>query len=203
MLFFSVLAIASLLFPIAALGSITEYSSVGTDSSNQSIFTIGYDQSAYLLADGHRYRGDRGENDDDENEAMEEAGEAIGFGALAFVLGAGLLYPARRAFPATTRLFPASKTLFAKLLRQMKKWHVTAGILALVLSAVHGVFMFFAEGELEAHEWLGIFAEFLFLFGFLWGLGLLRLKKSPLMRSFHKTLMIGAVLLVIVHVVFS
>ncbi len=149
--------------------------------------------------DHDRYR------EHEEEEWTEEAGETLGWGAIAFAGGAGLLFPLRRGYPRIVKFITDKqlKKRLSMLLKWVAKWHVPAGILALMIASVHGITMFLAEGELEGEGILGLAGLILMILAGLFGAYLTRKKQARRVRNIHIGLLLSAGLLILIHIAAS
>lgn len=157
--------------------------------------------------DDHDERYNRGNGEErEEDEAAEEIGEALGWGAVGLAVGAGLLFPLKRSYPFLVQWLPKKrewKKRLSSLFKLLSKWHLLAGLLALTLMIIHGLFMFYAEGELSGRDWLGVFSASLIALGLIPGLVLLKNKKSRFIRKVHIAVVSVAGTLAIVHIALS
>lgn len=157
--------------------------------------------------DHHKYRTGELYNDHDdehdENEALEEGGELLGWGTVIAIGGAGALMPLRRGSRRLIKKFPNAKGKIISTLKLLGKSHIWIGTLALLLSSIHGVIMYLNEREFGFDEISGIISVGLMAIAAIFGVLLLKNKGSKQYRSIHFGFLIVAVILGAVHVLIA
>ena len=153
--------------------------------------------------EGEFYNGHYDKHKHDENEALEEGGELLGWGTVIAIGGAGALMPLRRGSRSIIKKFPNAKSGIISALKFLGKSHIWIGALALILSSVHGVMMYFNEREFGFDEISGTISVGLMAIAAVFGVLLMKNKGSKQYRSFHFAFLIVAVIIGAVHVLIS
>lgn len=146
------------------------------------------------------------DDDDDEGifgEAFEEVGEALGWGSIILAGVAALLFPVRRIIRISSIREQVGMDKLRTGVRWLQAWHLPAGILALIIAAVHGIIQFLDEGELELREWLGIGGIALVLLAAIIGFIMKGRRVTSSLRRTHVTILIAAGALVAFHLLLS
>lgn len=146
---------------------------------------------------------EHGEGDDDENEALEEGGELLGWGTVIAIGGASVLMPLRKGSRRLIKKFPNAKSGIVSSLKLLRKSHIWIGALAILLSSVHGVMMYLNEGEFGFHEISGTISVGLMAIAAIFGVLLLKNKGNQQFRSIHFGFLIVAVMIGAVHVLIA
>lgn len=163
-------------------------------------------QPSFADDDHHKYRTGEFYNDHDEhdeNEALEEGGELLGWGTVIAIGGAGALMPLRRGSRSLIKKFPNAKGRIISTLKLLGKSHIWIGTLAILLSSIHGVLMYLNEREFGFDEISGIISVGLMAIAAVFGILLLKNKGSKQFRSIHFGFLIVAVIIGTVHVLIS
>ncbi|NSL50854.1 hypothetical protein [Calidifontibacillus erzurumensis] len=110
-----------------------------------------------IIADKYRYDEHLTEHvyEHKKEDAIEEGGELLGWGAVIAVAGAGIILPLRRSSRSLMTKFPNTKKLLQSALKLFGKTHIFIGALAITLSVVHGLIMFVHEEEFGFREVAG------------------------------------------------
>lgn len=146
---------------------------------------------------------DRENGEGDENEALEEGGELLGWGTVIAIGGAGALMPLRRSSRSLINKFPSAKSGIISLLKLLGKSHIWIGALAILLSSVHGVMMYLNEGEFGFREISGTISVGLMGIAAIFGVLLFKNKGNKQFRSIHFGFLIVAVMIGAVHVLIA
>ncbi len=144
-----------------------------------------------------------GEGDHDENEALKEGGELLGWGTVIAIGGAGALMPLRRSSRSLIKKFPNAKSGIVSLLKLLGKSHIWIGALAILLSSIHGVLMYLNEGEFGFREISGTISVGLMAIAAIFGVRLIKNKGNQQFRSIHFGFLIVAVIIGAVHVLIA
>ena len=164
-------------------------------------------QPSFADDDHHKYRTGEYYNDyndeHDENEALEEGGELLGWGTVIAIGGASVLMPLRRGSRSLIKKFPNAKSGIISTLRLVGKSHIWIGALAIILSIIHGVMMYINEREFGFDEISGTISVGLMAIAAVFGVLLMKNKGSKQYRSFHFAFLIVAVIIGAVHVLIS
>lgn len=134
-----------------------------------------------------------------EEEAYEDLGETVGWGTLIAMGAAGLILPIRKSAKWTIRKFPKSKRFYLSSSKYLGKYHLFFGIMAIVLSAGHGVAMYISEGELESEGIIGLVAFLLMIIAAVFGTAIFKNKKVKSYRTTHTILIVLALFIGLVH----
>jgi hypothetical protein len=156
-----------------------------------------------VFADDDEYRKYEEHELEEENEAVEEGGEVLGWGTVAATAAAGTLFLLRRKVSFFTKIMPNGKPFFIQLLRLLTKWHISIGTIAVTLAAAHGILMYMAEGELTAHEYVGMVAVGLMTAAAVVGMVLAKNKRNSSIRATHMGLLLISGIFMVFHIVFS
>lgn len=165
-------------------------------SLNYGIFT---DNIAFA-DDFYEENYDQHGEDHEEDSALEEIGELIGWGAAIMMVVAGLLFPIRRSAKMILTNFPNKKTLFISISKLLGKNHVFIGVTALVFSIAHGISMYVSEGELESEGFTGIASVLLMVIAGVIGMFLMKNKKAKSARTTHTILLVFALVIAAFHI---
>jgi hypothetical protein len=141
----------------------------------------------------------RGGHGEDEG-PFEELGKMLGWGTAAAMGAAGVFFPMRRSMKWTIAQWPSAKSSVISLTKFLGKIHVPLGIIALVISIVHGVTMFISEGELEGEGIIGLASVIFLAIAAIFGATLLKNKKSKTVRTIHISLIGLALLIGLFHI---
>lgn len=161
------------------------------------------------FADDHHHKYRTGEfynghgDEHEENEALEEGGELLGWGTVIAIGGAGALMPLRRGSRSLIKKFPNAKGRIISTLKLLGKSHIWIGTLAILLSSIHGVIMYLNEREFGFDEISGIISVGLMAIASIFGALLLKNKGNKQFRSIHFGFLIVAVIIGAVHVLIS
>jgi uncharacterized protein YhhL (DUF1145 family) len=169
------------------------------------VAAIGFSTVNVALADDD-YEHERYEHhwEDDENESpFEEAGNIAGWVTFAAMGAAGILFPARRLAKTVIKEFASAKNLVVSLNKFLGKGHVLFGLFALVFALVHGMTMFLDEGKLEGDGAAGLSAAIFMFFSGIFGMILLKNKKSKMIRNVHMVLIGISLCIALFHIFFS
>lgn len=141
--------------------------------------------------------------DHEEDSALEEIGELLGWGAAIAMGVAGLLFPVRKSAKMILTKIPNAKTFFITISRLLGKNHVFIGVLALGLSIAHGISMYVSEGKLESEGLTGVAAVLLMVIASIIGMILMKNKKAKSARTIHTTLLVFALVIGAFHILIS
>ncbi len=154
--------------------------------------------------DHHKYRTGEFYNDHydkhDENEALEESGELLGWGTVIAIGGASVLMPLRRSSRGLIKKFPNGKGRIISTLKFLGKSHIWIGALAILLSSIHGVMMYINEREFGFDEISGTISLGLMTIAAVFGALLMKNKGSKQFRSIHLGFLLVAVIIGAAHV---
>lgn len=143
------------------------------------------------------------EEEDDDEGAYEDMGEAVGWGTVITMGAAGLIFPVRRSGKWILTNYPKSRKIYIFISKALGKYHLFIGIMALALSIFHGVAMYLSEGELEGEGIIGLGAVIVMLIAGILGTFLFKNKKSNTLRTTHTILIVFALLIGFAHIVIS
>lgn len=164
---------------------------------------IGVGEFNSVFADDDVEKYERHGEEHDEDELDEELGEFLGWTAIVTLGTAGLIFPIRRLTKSVITNFPAFKTGYITIAKFFGKYHITIGILALILSTVHGITMYVSEGELETEGIIGLGSGILMVVASIVGAVLSKNKKLKSVRTTHTILITFTLFAVILHVAIS
>ncbi len=136
-------------------------------------------------------------------DSYEDIGEAVGWGTVITMIIAGLIYPIRRSMKLVITNFPGLKKMYISISRFFGKYHIFIGIIALVLSIIHGIFMYLSDGELESEGIIGLGAVGLIVIASIVGSVLFKNKKVKSLRTTHTILIVLAFLVGAIHIFVS
>lgn len=143
------------------------------------------------------------EKHDHGDEAYEDIGEMVGWGTIIAMGAAAIIFPIRKSAKQILKNYPASKKFYIPFSKFFGKYHLLIGTIALVLSMLHGVFMYLSEGALESEGVIGLGAFILMVLAAIFGTVLYKNKKVKSLRTTHIVLMAFAFLIGIVHIITS
>lgn len=145
--------------------------------------------------------GEHREGGKHDDEAYEDVGEALGWGTAIAMGAAGIIFILRRSMKTVITKFPDSKSIFISLSKFFGKNHIWIGVIALVLSIIHGVLMFLSEGELDGDGIIGLGSVIFMAIASAIGAVLVKKKKLKSLRTTH-TIFIGlAVVIGLIHII--
>ncbi len=165
-------------------------------------FIFGIYANNFVLADDHdkeKYY-HHNEHEDDEDSVFEEIGEVAGWGAVILMGASGVLYPLRRSTKIMLSKISSAKKCTIAFSRFIGKHHILFGISALIISIVHGIFMFIDEDELELEALTGIGSFLLMVGAALVGGFLFKNKKAKNVRTIHILLIVLASMSGVFHI---
>ena len=154
-----------------------------------------------MAAYGEDYYGLEDRND--ESELAEDAGELLGWVAVALTIIPVALYPARKILPAAMRKKKESKKKLVSLLSVIKKLHEPVGIMLLLLAALHGLLLVWSEGEFGTDEWIGTISLLFAVIGGIFGASFAKKRKVKVLKYTHVGLLITAVLIGGIHILLA
>lgn len=155
------------------------------------------------FADDDYYEENYDREDHEDDGALKDLGELIGWGAAILMGVAGLLFPIRKSAKMILTNFPNAKTLFISISKFLGKNHVFIGLTALVLSIAHGISMYISEGELESEGFTGIASVLLMVIAGVVGMVLMKNKKAKSARTTHTILLVFALIIAGFHILIS
>lgn len=165
------------------------------------VFNVG---SHYVFADDdvYEYKEDYKEHDEQEG-ALEEIGETVGWGTAMAMGAAGVIFPLRRSTKMLISSVPYFKDIIVSTSKFLGKYHVLIGSFTLLLGISHGISMLIAEPELELNTVIGIGSIGLMVVAALFGIVLNKNKKSKNARKSHLFLISISILLGVFHILVS
>ncbi len=168
-------------------------------SLNYGIFATDIANADDFYQENYEHNGE----DHKKDSAFEEIGELLGWGTAIVVGIAWLLFPVRRSAKMILTNIPEAKTLFISISRFLGKNHVFIGVTALVLSIVHGIFMYISEGKLESEGFTGIASVLFMVIAGIIGMVLMKNKKAKSARTTHIILLVFATVIGAFHILIS
>ncbi|MBO8155732.1 MAG: hypothetical protein H0Z32_04670 [Bacillaceae bacterium] len=163
----------------------------------------------HVLADDDDHEEEEyGEMEEEESELLEESGEVIGWSIVALAGFAAAIYPGRKIAPHVLkkpeiRKNPHIRKPIQSVIKLTGKWHVSAGILALLAAISHGFLMLIYEKELGPREMIGIGSIGFLIFALFQGLFLTTNKTNKPLRKFHIVTVTIFIVLSAAHIVLS
>ncbi|OZI11047.1 hypothetical protein CEW92_13635 [Bacillaceae bacterium SAS-127] len=142
-------------------------------------------------------------HEDGENEVLKEGGELIGWAGIASFGLAATLFPLRKLIKPVKKRWPDKAAHTAKAARLSGKWHMSIGVLTLLMASIHGIMMFLAERELELREYMGIGATVLMAIAAVIGYILSANKRSKGTRFTHMGVLGIAAVMTLIHLALS
>ncbi|WP_017754114.1 hypothetical protein [Calidifontibacillus oryziterrae] len=136
----------------------------------------------------------------EKDEGLEEGGELLGWGTVIAMGGAAILMPLRRSSKKLMQIFPNGKSIIRTIMKFLSKFHIWIGAIVLALSGIHGTLLFLHEGEFESEVVLGLISFSLMALAAIFGVRLAKNKSMKNTRSIHIGLLIGAIVMVAIHI---
>ena len=141
--------------------------------------------------------------EDDNDELIEEVGEAIGWGSVILGSAAFVLFPLKRSAKTLVKITPTEyKSKLGMVLRFFSKSHVVIGIFALILGICHGLLMYYEEGALSARDLIGVVSIVALFIGAILGTLVWKFRKRSLLKPHFIVVLISGVTAVI-HIILS
>lgn len=139
----------------------------------------------------------------DGNEPTEEAGEVMGWLAIALTAVPIALYPAKKAMPTVIRKRKELRKQSALLLGLLRKLHIPIGITIFLVVAGHGFLFFLDEGGFDTDVWIGTTSFLIALIGGIVGAAFAKRRKAKSLRYIHISLLITAGVIAGIHVLLA
>lgn len=138
-----------------------------------------------------------------EREDFEDVGEVLGWGTVITFAVAGLIFPMRRLTKQMITTFPSIKQTYISITKFLGKYHLLIGIVTIILSSCHGIFMFLNEGRLDDEGISGLGAAIVFLMASFIGFFLFENKKVKSLRITHMILIAFSIVIGAFHIFIS
>jgi hypothetical protein len=131
----------------------------------------------------------------------EKIGETLGWGAIIAMGVAGVIYILRRSTKTVVNKFPDAKDKFISVTRFLGKYHIGIGVIALILSIIHGVLMYLSEGRLDGDGLIGLGSVIFMALASILGSVLYKMKKVKSLRISHSALIALAFIVALIHII--